>query len=107
MRLGTIDWVVILVYFLLNIAVGLYFRRKAGTGTGEFFRLGPRRGLVAGRHLHGRHDFFRRYASGRHGTRGQQRHRRKLALVELCIQRDDDGVFVRPPLAPLRGHHRR
>ena len=40
MRLGAIDWVVILVYFLLNIAVGLYFRRKAGTGTGEFFVSG-------------------------------------------------------------------
>ena len=40
MRLGTVDWAVILIYFLLNIAVGFYFRRKAGTGTGEFFVSG-------------------------------------------------------------------
>ena len=40
MRLGAVDWGVILIYFLLNIAVGFYFRRKAGTGTGEFFVSG-------------------------------------------------------------------
>ena len=40
MRLGAVDWAVILIYFLLNIAVGFYFRRKAGTGTGEFFVSG-------------------------------------------------------------------
>ena len=40
MRLGAVDWAVILIYLLLNIAVGFYFRRKAGTGTGEFFVSG-------------------------------------------------------------------
>lgn len=41
MQLSTIDWVVIAVYGALAVSVGLYFARRAGSATGEFF-LGGR-----------------------------------------------------------------
>lgn len=41
MQLSTIDWVVIAAYGLLAVGVGLYFARRAGSETGEFF-LGGR-----------------------------------------------------------------
>lgn len=41
MQLSTIDWVVIVVYGALAVSVGLYFARRAGSATGEFF-LGGR-----------------------------------------------------------------
>lgn len=41
MQLSTIDWVVIAVYGALAVSVGLYFARRAGSETGEFF-LGGR-----------------------------------------------------------------
>ncbi len=40
MKLTVLDGVVIGAYFLLNIGVGFYFRRRAGTSTGEYFVSG-------------------------------------------------------------------
>ena len=31
MQLTLVDWSVIALYFLLNISIGLYYRRRAGT----------------------------------------------------------------------------
>ncbi len=41
MKLGVIDWCVVAAYFLFNIAIGLYYRSRAGKNMSEFF-LGGR-----------------------------------------------------------------
>jgi Na+/proline symporter len=38
--LSSIDWIVIASYFLLNLAIGLYYARRAGGSTSEFFLSG-------------------------------------------------------------------
>jgi Na+/proline symporter len=40
MQLTILDWVVILAYFALNLAIGLYYRKRAGSGIDEFFVSG-------------------------------------------------------------------
>src|SRR3954464_4564767 len=40
MRLTALDWVVIVVYFLINLAIGFYYYRKASGSVGEFFVSG-------------------------------------------------------------------
>lgn len=37
MQLATLDWIVLAAYFLINLSVGLYYRRRAGRSLGEFF----------------------------------------------------------------------
>ena len=37
MKLVTIDWVIIAAYFLLSLLVGLYYARRAGRSTEEYF----------------------------------------------------------------------
>ena len=41
MRLSVVDWAVVAAYFLFNIAIGLYYRARAGKNMSEFF-LGGR-----------------------------------------------------------------
>src|ERR1043165_7025634 len=41
MNLSILDWTVIGAYFLFNLGIGLYYARRAGKSTGEFF-LGGR-----------------------------------------------------------------
>jgi len=40
-QLSTLDWIVVAVYALITVCVGLYFARRAGSETSEFF-LGGR-----------------------------------------------------------------
>jgi Na+/proline symporter len=40
MRLTLADWSVVLLYFGFNVAIGLYYRRRAGRDTAEFFLSG-------------------------------------------------------------------
>ncbi len=40
MRLTLADWFVVALYFLFNIAVGLYYKRRASQNTAEFFLSG-------------------------------------------------------------------
>ena len=40
MQLSSFDWIVIVLYGMLALSVGLYFARRAGTGTTEFFLSG-------------------------------------------------------------------
>ncbi|HJR60382.1 MAG TPA: sodium:solute symporter family protein, partial [Vicinamibacterales bacterium] len=40
MQLTTIDWTIIAVYFALSLAIGLYYYRRAGESTSEFFVAG-------------------------------------------------------------------
>ncbi len=40
MQLTNVDWIVVLSYGLVALAIGLVFGRRAGTGTGEFFLSG-------------------------------------------------------------------
>ena len=42
MRLTVADWAVVVLYFLFNLAIGLYYRRRAGRDTAEFFLSGRR-----------------------------------------------------------------
>jgi solute:Na+ symporter, SSS family len=40
MRLSVADWSIILLYFLFNVGIGLYYKRRAGRDTKEFFLSG-------------------------------------------------------------------
>src|SRR5215813_4933147 len=40
MSLTSIDWIVIAGYLLINLAIGIYYRRRAGGNTEEFFVSG-------------------------------------------------------------------
>jgi Na+/proline symporter len=40
MQLTNVDWIVVLTYGLVALAVGIVFARRAGQGTGEFFLSG-------------------------------------------------------------------
>ena len=40
MQLSPIDWAVVAAYFLFNLGIGLYYRRRAGKSVDEFFLSG-------------------------------------------------------------------
>jgi Na+/proline symporter len=40
MQLTAVDWSIIVLYFLLNVAIGLYYRGRAGKSTSEYFLSG-------------------------------------------------------------------
>ncbi len=40
MTLTTLDWIVVAAYFALNLAVGLYYRRRAGSSLEQYFLSG-------------------------------------------------------------------
>ncbi len=40
MQLTAIDWIVVALYFLFNIAIGLYYKARAGSNLAEFFLSG-------------------------------------------------------------------
>ena len=40
MPLATIDWIIIVTYFAIALAVGLAFRKRAGSSLNEFFLSG-------------------------------------------------------------------
>lgn len=40
MNLATIDWIIILLYFVISIAIGIYMSRRASRSTGDFFLSG-------------------------------------------------------------------
>src|SRR2546429_1732649 len=40
MRLTLADWSIVALYFLFNVAVGLYYKRRASRDTAEFFLSG-------------------------------------------------------------------
>jgi Na+/proline symporter len=40
MKLTLLDWAVVAAYFLINLLIGLYYRKKASASTGDFFVSG-------------------------------------------------------------------
>jgi len=40
MKLTLADWLVVAAYFLLNLLIGLYYRKKASASTDDFFVSG-------------------------------------------------------------------
>ena len=40
MKITFLDWMVVAAYFLVNLLIGLYYRRKASKSTGDFFISG-------------------------------------------------------------------
>jgi len=40
MKLTIVDWIVVSAYFLINLLIGLYYRKKASASTAEFFVSG-------------------------------------------------------------------
>jgi solute:Na+ symporter, SSS family len=40
MKITFLDWVVVAAYFLANLLIGIYYRKKASANTGEFFVSG-------------------------------------------------------------------
>jgi solute:Na+ symporter, SSS family len=39
-KLTTLDWTIVAAYFLFNLAIGFYYKSRAGKSTGEFFMAG-------------------------------------------------------------------
>ena len=40
MQLSTIDWIIVALYFIFNIAIGFYYKSRAGKNISEFFLSG-------------------------------------------------------------------
>ena len=40
MKLTAVDWIVVALYFLFNLAIGFYYKARAGKNIGEFFLSG-------------------------------------------------------------------
>jgi Na+/proline symporter len=40
MKLTTVDWAIVALYFLFNLAIGFYYKGRAGKNTSEFFLSG-------------------------------------------------------------------
>ena len=40
MKITFVDWLVVAAYFLVNLLIGLYYRKKAGASTDDFFVSG-------------------------------------------------------------------
>ena len=88
------DWLVIALYFLFNLAIGLYYKRRAGKNVSEFF--------LSGRNvpwwLAGTSMVATTFAAdtplavtgmvARGGIAGQ------LAVVELRRERNADGLLL-------------
>ena len=62
---------------------------------------------MAGRHLDGRDDLCGGYSPRGDRLCREERDRGKLALVEFCHERDDDGVSLCSPVAKSRSDDRR
>ena len=107
MKLTLADWLVVAAYFLINLIIGLYYRKKAKRQHGRFLCVGPRSLLVAGRNLHGGHHVCRGHTPLGDGPSGAAGRGRQLVLVELPAQRHDDRVFLRAHVAKSGNHHRR
>src|SRR2546430_3575254 len=103
MRLTLADWSIVALYFLFNVAVGLYYKRRAGRDTAEFF--------LSGRNvpwwLAGTSMVATTFAAdtplavtglvARNGVAGE------LLGGELLGGGQLAGVFYPPPLRPPRG----
>ena len=93
MQLSTADWLVIVVYFALNLAIGLLYYRRASGSMSEFF--------VSGRNvpwwLAGTSMVATTFAADTPlavtGMVVALRHRRQLAVVEPAAERDADVFF--------------
>ena len=40
MQLTAVDWAVVVLYFVLNVAIGFYYKARAGKSVNEFFLSG-------------------------------------------------------------------
>src|SRR2546427_8030425 len=103
MRLTLADWSIVALYFLFNVAVGLYYKRRAGRDTAEFF--------LSGRNvpwwLAGTSMVATTFAAdtplavtrlvARNGVAGE------LAVGEMLGGRQVDGVLFGPAGGPPRG----
>ncbi len=43
-----IDWIIIALYFVISLSIGLYFYKRAGGSTENFFLSGRQLAVVAG-----------------------------------------------------------
>ncbi len=106
MHLQAIDWVIVFAILLVCFVPALFFGKRAGKNTSEFF--------VSGRAvpwwLAGLSMVATTFSSDtpepRHRHRPPQRRRRQLGLVGLHPDRSCDSLLLRPDVAPLGGHDR-
>ena len=69
MRLGALDWAIVAASLLLCFVPALFFGRRAGRSTSEFFASGRVGAVVAGRPVDGRDDVQQRHAEPGHRHR--------------------------------------
>jgi solute:Na+ symporter, SSS family len=94
LRLTPVDWAVISGYFLFNLAIGFYYRSRAGRSTNEFFLSGRNAPWwLAGTSMVAT-TFAADTSLCRHGHGGAQRHRGELALVERGAERHAPSPYA-------------
>ena len=108
MTLTTLDWAIIAAYFILSLAIGLFYYRRAGESTGDYFVAG--RSLpwwLAGTSMVAT-TFSADTPLAVTEMVAKQRHRRELAVVVDAAVRDADRLLLREALAARgRGDGRR
>ena len=99
MNLSILDWTVIAAYFLFNLGIGIYYARRAGGSTNEFF--------LSGRNvpwwLAGTSMVATTFAADTPlavtGFVAKKRNRWQLALVELRDERNAHSLSLRKTVA--------
>ena len=75
MLLAPLDWILIAGYFVLSFGIAVYYFRRAGRNTSEFFLSGRNMPWwLAGTSMVAT-TFAAVYPTGRHRTRGPKRYR--------------------------------
>ena len=106
MRLQPIDWVIVLASLLICFVPALFFGKRAGKNTSEFFASGRSvpwwlagLSMVATTFSSDTPNWVTRAGA-------QVRRRRQLAVVGVRADRRGDGVLLRAAVAPVRRHDR-
>ena len=100
MKLTLIDWSIVAAYFLFNLAIGFYYKARAGANMNEFFSGGAI-SLVAGRDVDGGDDLRRRQPLAVTGMVARNGIAGNWLWWNFCRERHADGVSIRASLAAL------
>ena len=102
MAFTLLDWCAILGYLAITLLLGLYFRRRSGNTTEDYFVSGTKCVVVARGNVNGGDHLCRGYAIACCGARLHAGHCRELAVVGISAVRNDDRVFIRAIVEAFR-----
>ena len=99
----SIDWLILVTFFLIVLGIGLRASRLAGKNASEFFLSGRNMPWWLLGRLHGRLHLLGRHAQPGHRHRTDQRRGWQLGLVGLSLHRHAHGLRLCQALAALQG----